>query len=676
MVTVANSFDPNTDAIRADLSFMTARWSELDERCFFELRTFREGDREHYAQFPPERIDDAVAWAIAENAQGRNVYAVRNPIRSGHTGPANDNAIVAAFFCWADCDDSGATDNVRKFSGPKWTAAITTGRVPDTRVHLYWELEEPTRNMDAWRAMQVNIAAHFQSDPVVINPSRIMRVGGTITWPPARKIAKGYVPELCAIRTTYDDERQPVAFDRLLRVFPQKGQPQPGEHHIDIGEERPPLDRERTRIQALSGEEWHNAVIRLVASYVTRGLADDEIHALTDPLTLDGYTIKDTRREVQAAIEGARRKGWARDDWAPNFDHDRAPTPSDPEPNSATWKVQRADAFTADFVAPEYLIDGVVQRGKLYTLTAPTGSGKTAAMLYAATAIGTGITFCDREIEHGDVLFLAGENPDDVRARVIATMEFYGIKPGDCRLHFVAGTFSIRKDMERLKAEADKLPDLTLIVIDTFAAYFDGDDENNNAQALDFARVVRRLTTLSSKPAVIMPAHPVKNATRSNLTPKGGSSLLNEVDGNLTLWNDEGLLTLHWQGKHRGPDFDPVKMELQKYECAKLHDRNGRMMPTILAKPLLELRAIQIAQETLSREDQLLLSIEKDEAMSMAGRCDATGIPGKGALGRALRRLEDQKLIRRFRTNWELTDGGKKAVAMIRGGANFAGDVE
>ncbi|MFQ8433495.1 AAA family ATPase [Amaricoccus sp. W119] len=371
----------------------------------------------------------------------------------------------------------------------------------------------------------------------------------------------------------------------------------------------------------------------------------------------------------------------------PNFDFASGPEEADDdwgasaseEKKPRAWQLQSAAAFTADFVAPEYVLDGIVQRGRVYTLTAPTGSGKTAVMLYAAMAIATGIDFCGLEIEHGDVIFMAGENPDDVRARVIATMEFFGIDPSKCRLHFIAGTFSIRKDMEQLRAVAAALPDLTMVVVDTFAAYFDGDDENSNAQALDFARVVRKLSELPSKPAVVMPAHPVKNATKQNLTPKGGSSLLNEVDGNLTLWNEESIVTFHWQGKHRGPEFEPVRLELQRYECAAIHDKNGRVMPTIMAKPLMELRAQQIIRDTLSREDRLLLNIAKHPAQSVSDRCVEIGLIGAGgamkaSMNRLLNRLVRQKMIKRFRTNWELTADGKKAVEMIQSGQGFAED--
>jgi hypothetical protein len=44
----------------------------------------------------------------------------------------------------------------------------------------------------------------------------------------------------------------------------------------------------------------------------------------------------------------------------------------------------------------------------------------------------------------------------------------------------------------------------------------------------------------------------------------GGSAFLNEVDGNLTLWaTAERQMTLHWQGKFRGPEFEPMTFELE-----------------------------------------------------------------------------------------------------------------
>jgi hypothetical protein len=73
--------------------------------------------------------------------------------------------------------------------------------------------------------------------------------------------------------------------------------------------------------------------------------------------------------------------------------------------------------FIDGFTPPAYLIDGIVQRGYLYALTARTGHGKTAVDMYIAQAIARSQPVHGRETKGGTVLFLAGENPDDIRAR-------------------------------------------------------------------------------------------------------------------------------------------------------------------------------------------------------------------------------------------------------------------
>lgn len=680
------SIQSNPAAIRKDLEHMTARWHELPEKAMFEIRAFAEGVQPQTAKFSLDWMEDAVQWIIDMNARGRNIYAVRNPIRANFSGSAKDTDIIAAFFLWADCDDPAAANNVYRFDGPKWSSAVTTGRTPSVRVHTYWALNEPCYDLDDWRAMQMQIAAHFGSDKSVINPSRIMRVGGTVVFPSEQKRGKGYISEITTIRTEYEEERAPVSLDQMRRVFGSSGLPlsQPATpsapsgagFQIDTGDvDRKSADQYADILRrARTDGEKHTGVRDLSASLAGAGVP----RALAESIIREACPVWDDG--VIKLIDTAYAK-FFQPKPQPNFDHAPAPTPSDPNPASGGWQVQTAADFTADFVAPEYIMDGVIQRGRVYTLTAPTGSGKTAVMLYAAATIATGGQFCGHEVEHGDVLFLAGENPDDVRARMIGTMEFHQIDPTACRVHFIAGTFSIRADLEKLRAEAAKLPDLKLVVIDTFAAYFDGEDENSNTQALDFARLVRRVAAFDQKPAVVMPSHPVKNATRANLTPKGGSSLLNEVDGNLTLWNDGGILSMHWQGKFRGAEFEAMQMELQRYESSMICDSQGRIIPTILAKPLGEMRAMQIATENLTQEDKTLLSIQDAPAISVRERCVTAGVlladgrAHKSKMDRILRKLSEQKLIRKFRTNWELTKDGERAVEMLTAGQPFAKEI-
>ena len=46
------------------------------------------------------------------------------------------------------------------------------------------------------------------------------------------------------------------------------------------------------------------------SNLIANGKPDFEVHATTDDLTLDGYTVAQTRKEVQSMADSARRKGF------------------------------------------------------------------------------------------------------------------------------------------------------------------------------------------------------------------------------------------------------------------------------------------------------------------------------------------------------------------------------
>ena len=64
--------------------------------------------------------------------------------------------------------------------------------------------------------------------------------------------------------------------------------------------------------EALAGHDWYLNVLRLVGSWVAKGLNDEEIYKRSEALTLSGYTIENTKLDIQPMIEGARTKGFDR----------------------------------------------------------------------------------------------------------------------------------------------------------------------------------------------------------------------------------------------------------------------------------------------------------------------------------------------------------------------------
>jgi AAA domain/Bifunctional DNA primase/polymerase, N-terminal len=328
-----------------------------------------------------------------------------------------------------------------------------------------------------------------------------------------------------------------------------------------------------------------------------------------------------------------------------------------------------AEQFVAGFSPPAYLVDGVLQRGYLYSLTARTGHGKTAVGMYVAQSIARGLPMHGKKVKAGTVLLLAGENPDDIRARFLVLADSYGFQAEDLKMRFVAGVIDIAAKMSEIRAEAEQISDLVLVIVDTGAAYFPGDESNSNSQQGAYARLLRQLTFLPGKPAVLVNCHPVKNASRDNLLPMGGSAFLNEVDGNLTLWaTGERQTTLHWQGKFRGPEFEPMTFELVVADSARVIDAEGRLMPSVVAKPVSELKLQMEEGKQESEENLLMRAIAADRNSSIAnlaitcGFIGATDQPQKSKVHKMCGRLVEEKLLERRGNKYRITPKGKREI--------------
>lgn len=559
MLQEKSAHTPDAAAIRADLMFMTRRWHELPAPAWIEVRAFDEYGQPQIGRFRTDWIDNeigAVQWIVDMNRRGRNCYAVRNPVRDEVGKAANDADILAAFYLWADCDEGHAAENVLRFPGPKWVAAVTTGKIPSTRVHTYWELAEPCTDLAAWRDMQSAIARHFGSDPSVINPSRIMRIGGTISWPSTKKRAKGYVDELTTIRTEYPEPREPVTLDQMQRAFaastpaalPLSQQAAPTApagltFQIDTGAAQG-LDRERLAIQAMQGQDWHNAVIRLVASYVGKGLSDAEIHALTQPLTLPGYTGEQTAREVQTAIDGARRKGWTPD---PQYANPAALQTSQVAQETGFDAPKRpADLEWFDDLQPvlggAYLVKGLLDVGTMSVVYGPSNSGKTFWTIDLAYHVAIGAPWRGRRVTQASCLYLAAEGGRGVINRVAALRQEHGVcdvpmavkRAGLDLLHDQADLQHIVDLSAEVRA---KLPDAPhLIVIDTLSRVMAGGDENS---AADMTALIRNIDAIRAATGahILTVHHTGKDAARG---ARGHSSLRAATDTEIEIANEDG----------------------------------------------------------------------------------------------------------------------------------------
>jgi hypothetical protein len=324
-------------------------------------------------------------------------------------------------------------------------------------------------------------------------------------------------------------------------------------------------------------------------------------------------------------------------------------------------------------VPPDYLIDGLIQRRFIYSMTAPTSNGKTSIVLRLAAHVGLGLKLGNHEVEQGKVLYLAGENPDDVRMRWIKLCEELEVEPKDVPVFFLPSNprlsdTAIRK---QINEESALHGPFTLVVVDTSAAYFEGDDENNNVQIGKHARMLRSLAKLPDGPTIIVTCHPTKKADNEDLVPRGGGAFLNEVDTNLVCIKEPNtpVVLLHWRGKVRGVDFAPIPFELQPGKTDRLTDSKGRQIWTVTARPISDDEQTNREQQTRRYEDQVLVLMKEQPGLSLADMAKtlnwtySNGEPHKTRVDRTMHKLKQQKLVKQERGCWQLTKEGEKAAA-------------
>ncbi|MFD0982839.1 AAA family ATPase, partial [Tropicimonas aquimaris] len=330
--------------------------------------------------------------------------------------------------------------------------------------------------------------------------------------------------------------------------------------------------------------------------------------------------------------------------------------------NGGFGSLESNAAFMARLEPSDYLVDGICEKGMTYAITGFTGHGKSSLMLYLMLQVATGKPFANQEVEQGSVLFLAGENPDNVRRQWRALCLAHGIDGYDLPVFWHDGAFRISQSQDALEAEASKIPNLRLIIGDTLQAFFEGDNDNDNVAMLNAARNFRSLSRAAGKPTVIIPAHPAgKKADKGNLVPRGGGAFMNEIDGNYTCWREDEIVTMHWQGKHRGSYFEPLDFAMPEKTFPELADTKGRQHPISVVTHLFESDKRRKAQEAMRKETDALRAIHANGKISVRGLADQLGV-SRGSAERIRASLVSEGLVKKYARKLELTDEGLEVL--------------
>lgn len=347
------------------------------------------------------------------------------------------------------------------------------------------------------------------------------------------------------------------------------------------------------------------------------------------------------------------------------FDEPTGLSPRSGKPSTLEQRAEfkTAKAFCDAYTPLSYAVEPFIRSSSLYTLTAKTGSGKTALLIVMALAVAAGRKdILGREVTQGRVAYIAAENPDDLRMRIKVAASHLNVDLTDLGQHLTILDCRVRPEelVAKMQALATEQP-FALTMIDTLAAFFDGKDLNDNVQGGEFMRRIRRLTRIIGLPSVIVASHPVKNAPDDKLIPYGGGAILNEVDGNLTLTKAGGLIKLHWQGKLRGLEFSPALFRIEHASSPDVVDAKGRQVELPVMRPTSEDEAERLEQARINSDIALLRAMIPGPGRSIRAWATASGL-SKSAVHRALSKLATERMVQKSLGKWTITPAGRKAV--------------
>ena len=320
--------------------------------------------------------------------------------------------------------------------------------------------------------------------------------------------------------------------------------------------------------------------------------------------------------------------------------------PGAPPPviDTSMFCATQADKRVVDMRPLEYVVENLLVKGYLYTLTAKNNHGKTTLAMLLAAAVTKGEPFGDMRTEKGRVLFLAGENAYDTDLKLKAL----GDKVDLTMIDVIPFSFEMRNHWQDILKENGHWI-YNLVIVDSVQAYFVDGDMSTNSDAKEHILAFRQLTKFVGNPAVVGLAHPVKAADMANLVPYGGGSLLNEIDGNLTMILADGIATLH-HTKLRQPSFMEKKFQLLVHEFPDMITNFGGMVTSTTFKPLDYITADRMELDAQQIRDDIMTALYRTPEMSKMDLArfvlnDDTDT-GRSAIQRAITTLRKEELLK------------------------------
>ena len=566
------NFSPNVDDMSAHLALLYDWTQTAYPNAVFEVRCIPPnggGVRDKRFTCAPNGYKQAVDYAVQQN-DNCNIYVTVNPLKPGTARTATDEDVEIALYHFADADGVDDPDALIAERGQGFvpTFTVRTGSTPLPRCQVFWQQSEPVTDMAAWRSTQDGLAQQFGTDATVKNPSRVLRLAGTVSYPPPRKQKRGYVVEATLLDRAGNRDVCAKSFAASFmpveppRAVPERTHgslqqlPQPA---TDDGsclplcvieaalEAIPPImgpgQRNLWLDIAQACRDAHPGSFNLFDQWQSHSDRYDPKKDLKDWPIAKSPSIG-SYKSLLAHAKRADPDWWRKHsgevyDWGclqaarlhalTQSVSGAAPTPplSEGSNNRARFYRYRMSDMR-QMTAPNWLIRDLLFQQQIAVCYAPPGSYKSFVAIALCSMLAHGMEWQGRKLKKPRVVYVAGEGFPMFRYRRQAWFKHNGIREQDDGFEVVKGAVNLTSTEDVLAfIEAMQAGDeVGLVVFDTLSTCIAGQNECDSA-VMSLAVKNAKLIGTKLGCAVLIIHHPGKDVERGS---RGHSSLLGDID--------------------------------------------------------------------------------------------------------------------------------------------------
>ena len=349
--------------------------------------------------------------------------------------------------------------------------------------------------------------------------------------------------------------------------------------HIDLA--RGTVNPQDLIDQINAGHNWHNNIVTLVAYYVSQGYSSSQVHDITDNLTLSGWTVEQTRREVQTAFDGAIGKGYA--PIVPKQPSEVLTAPATPEIQAKALSSIIYPGQAQPILSSNYLVKRWLDRSGTSVIYGESNIGKSFFVLEMCYCIAAGIPWYQYRTQQGPVAYLALEGGLGMNNRLYALQQKYQCK--DVPLAVRRAPLDMLNSEEDLQILAAMIQEieaqygkLAMIVVDTLSRALAGGDENSST---DMGRMVKIKDALAEQTGahVCLIHHSGKDTSRG---ARGHSLLRAAVSTEIELTKMDGISFATATKQRDQEPAEPFAFTLDSVELG--YDQDGDAVTTAVVK--------------------------------------------------------------------------------------------